>query len=56
MLAPLSDEETTRLLASLLERPLLEAETQATLLTQAAGNPLYAEEYVRLLAHPRRRR
>ena len=50
MLAPLSDEETTRLLASLLERPLLEAETQATLLTQAAGNPLYAEEYVRLLA------
>jgi class 3 adenylate cyclase/tetratricopeptide (TPR) repeat protein len=50
MLAPLSDEETTRLLASLLERPLLEAEIQATLLTQAAGNPLYAEEYVRLLA------
>ncbi len=50
MLAPLSDEETTRLLASLLERPLLEAEAQATLLTQAAGNPLYAEEYVRLLS------
>jgi class 3 adenylate cyclase/tetratricopeptide (TPR) repeat protein len=49
MLAPLSDVETTQLLASLLERPLLRAETQATLLTQAAGNPLYAEEYVRLL-------
>ena len=48
MLAPLSDEETTRLLASLLERPMFEAD-QATLLSQAAGNPLYAEEYVRLL-------
>jgi class 3 adenylate cyclase/tetratricopeptide (TPR) repeat protein len=50
MLAPLSDEETTQLLTALLDRPLLEAETKATLLTQAAGNPLYAEEYVRLLA------
>ena len=50
MLAPLSDEETTRLIAALLESPQLEAETQATLLTQASGNPLYAEEYVRLLA------
>lgn len=50
MLAPLSDADAIRLLASLLERPLLETEMQATLLTQAAGNPLYAEEYVRLLA------
>jgi class 3 adenylate cyclase/tetratricopeptide (TPR) repeat protein len=49
MLAPLSDEETTRLLASLLERPMFDAKIQATLLSQAAGNPLYAEEYVRLL-------
>jgi class 3 adenylate cyclase len=50
MLAPLSEAETTLLLAALLERPLLPAETQARLLTQAAGNPLYAEEYARLLA------
>jgi class 3 adenylate cyclase len=50
LLAPLSDEQTSRLLAGLLERPLLEAEVRAKLLTQAAGNPLYAEEYVRLLA------
>jgi class 3 adenylate cyclase/tetratricopeptide (TPR) repeat protein len=49
-LAPLSDEETTRLLVALLDRTLLEAEVGAKLLTQARGNPLYAEEYVRLLA------
>ncbi len=28
---------------------MLPAETQQTLLTTAAGNPLYAEEYVRML-------
>jgi class 3 adenylate cyclase/tetratricopeptide (TPR) repeat protein len=50
MLAPLSDDQTTRLLAGLLDRPLLEAEVRAKLLTQARGNPLYAEEYVRLVA------
>jgi class 3 adenylate cyclase len=50
VLAPLSEEEATQLLAALLDRPLLDAETQATLLAQAAGNPLYAEEYVRLLS------
>ena len=51
-LAPLSDEETARLLAALLERPLVAAETQAALLAQAAGIPLYAEEYARLLGTP----
>ena len=49
-LAPLSDEETARLVASLLERSLLPAETQQTLLERAGGNPLYAEEFVRLLS------
>ncbi len=48
-LAPLSDEETARLIASLLERAVLPAETQQALLERAGGNPLYAEEFVRLL-------
>jgi class 3 adenylate cyclase/tetratricopeptide (TPR) repeat protein len=49
-LAPLSDEETAKLISSLSERPLLPAETQAALLERAGGNPLYAEQYVRMLA------
>ena len=49
-LAPLTDEETARLLSSLLERAVLPAETQQALLERAGGNPLYAEEFVRLLA------
>jgi class 3 adenylate cyclase/tetratricopeptide (TPR) repeat protein len=48
-LAPLTDKETARLIASLLERAVLPAETQQTLLERAGGNPLYAEEFVRLL-------
>jgi tetratricopeptide (TPR) repeat protein len=49
-LAPLSDEETSTLISSLLERSVLPAETQRVLLERAGGNPLYAEEFVRLLA------
>ena len=49
-LAPLSDEETAVLVSSLLERAVLPAETQQALLERAGGNPLYAEEFVRLLA------
>jgi class 3 adenylate cyclase len=49
-LPPLADEETARLLSSLLETPLLAAETQSELLARAAGNPLYAEQYARMLA------
>jgi tetratricopeptide (TPR) repeat protein len=49
-LAPLSDEETARLISSLLERTVLPADTQRSLLERAGGNPLYAEEFVRLLA------
>jgi tetratricopeptide (TPR) repeat protein len=35
---------------SLLERSLLPAETQQALLERSGGNPLYAEEFVRLLS------
>jgi class 3 adenylate cyclase/tetratricopeptide (TPR) repeat protein len=49
-LAPLSNVETARLLASLLEQAVLPAETQRALLERAGGNPLYAEEFARLLA------
>jgi class 3 adenylate cyclase/tetratricopeptide (TPR) repeat protein len=48
-LSPLSDEETARLIAELLEQALMPAETQAALLARAGGNPLYAEQYVRML-------
>jgi class 3 adenylate cyclase len=49
-LAPLSADDTARLVAALLDQALLPAETQAALLSRAGGNPLYAEEYVRMLA------
>jgi class 3 adenylate cyclase/tetratricopeptide (TPR) repeat protein len=49
-LSPLSEEDTARLVASLLGQELLPAELQAMLLGRAGGNPLYAEEYVRMLA------
>ena len=48
-LSPLSDAETARLVAELLDRSVLPAETQTTVLSHAGGNPLYAEEYVRML-------
>jgi class 3 adenylate cyclase/tetratricopeptide (TPR) repeat protein len=49
-LAPLSDDDTARLIGSLLGRPVLEAGQQALLLARAGGNPLYAEQYVQMLA------
>jgi predicted ATPase len=48
-LAPLSDTDTSRLLASLLDRPLQAAEAQIALLARAGGNPLYAEQYAQML-------
>ncbi len=48
-LSPLSDEDTARLVQALLERPLLDAQTQEALLGRAGGNPLYAEQYARVL-------
>ena len=49
-LAPLSDQDTVRLIGSLLGRPVLEAGQQAALLARAGGNPLYAEQYVQMFA------
>ena len=48
-LSPLSDADTARLVSSLLERAVLPAETQAALLQRAGGNPLYTEQFVRML-------
>src|SRR6266545_1270881 len=52
-LSPLTDEETARLLAVLLETAVLPAESQAALLSRAGGNPLYAEQYARMFAERR---
>jgi class 3 adenylate cyclase/tetratricopeptide (TPR) repeat protein len=49
-LAPLSEAETAQLVSTLLQRAVLPAETQRALLERSGGNPLYAEEFVRLLA------
>jgi predicted ATPase len=49
-LGPLTDEETATLIALLLQRSVLPAKTQETVLERAGGNPLYAEEFVRLLS------
>jgi class 3 adenylate cyclase/tetratricopeptide (TPR) repeat protein len=48
-LAPLSEDETAQLISLLLEQAVLPAEVQALILDRAGGNPLYAEEFVRLL-------
>jgi class 3 adenylate cyclase/tetratricopeptide (TPR) repeat protein len=48
-LSALTGEETARLISALLDQAVLPAETQATLLERAGGNPLYAEEFVRML-------
>ena len=47
-LQPLSDEQTALLLAALLDRPVLAAESQQALLERAGGNPLYAEQFADL--------
>jgi class 3 adenylate cyclase/tetratricopeptide (TPR) repeat protein len=49
-LVPLSDVDTARLIGSLLGRPVLEAGQQTLLLVHAGGNPLFAEQYVQMLA------
>jgi class 3 adenylate cyclase/tetratricopeptide (TPR) repeat protein len=48
-LAPLTEEETARLVSALLETTVIPAELQQPILDRAGGNPLYAEEFVRLL-------
>jgi tetratricopeptide (TPR) repeat protein len=49
-LPPLAAEETARVIAAVLDRPVVAAETQEALLVRAGGNPLYAEQYARMLA------
>ncbi len=48
-LESLTDDETSSFIALLLQKVVLPAETQQTLIERAGGNPLYAEEFVRLL-------
>jgi class 3 adenylate cyclase/tetratricopeptide (TPR) repeat protein len=48
-LSPLSEAETAELVAVLLDQAVLPAETQQAILLRAGGNPLYAEEFVRML-------
>jgi class 3 adenylate cyclase/tetratricopeptide (TPR) repeat protein len=49
-LAPLSDDETSEIITTLLSDAVLPIGLQATVLERAGGNPLYAEEFVRMLA------
>jgi class 3 adenylate cyclase/tetratricopeptide (TPR) repeat protein len=48
-LSPLTPEESGRLLQVLLDRTLLPAQLQSVLLERAGGNPLYAEQFARML-------
>jgi class 3 adenylate cyclase/tetratricopeptide (TPR) repeat protein len=48
-LGPLPEDDTARLVAALLDQAVLPASTQQALLERAGGNPLYAEEFIRML-------
>lgn len=48
-LSALSDVDTTRLVAALLDEAVLSEEVHKLLLEHAGGNPLYAVEFVRML-------
>jgi class 3 adenylate cyclase/tetratricopeptide (TPR) repeat protein len=50
LLPPLSGAESVSLLHALLGRSVIDAEVQESLLEHAGGNPLYAEEFVRMVA------
>jgi class 3 adenylate cyclase/tetratricopeptide (TPR) repeat protein len=49
-LAPLSEQDTAQLIGLLLGQAVSEAGQQAQLLAHAGGNPLFAEQYVAMLA------
>ena len=49
-LTPLSEAETAEVVHAVLERAVLPSEVQAAVLARAGGNPLYAEEFARLVA------
>ena len=48
-LSALSDDETAQLISGRMDSAVLPAELQAALLDRAEGNPLFAEEYIRML-------
>lgn len=48
-LPPLSHSDSARLVTALLEGPALQGEVQEALLARAGGNPLYAEQFCRIL-------
>ncbi|MDP9331172.1 MAG: AAA family ATPase [Actinomycetota bacterium] len=48
-LSPLTESEIATLVSKLLGQALLPAEVQQLILDRAGGNPLYAEEFIRLL-------
>jgi tetratricopeptide (TPR) repeat protein len=48
-LAPLGNEDIARLVGTLMDRAVMPADVQAELLARAGGNPLYAEEFARLV-------
>src|SRR5919204_4435718 len=49
-LSPLTNSETAELVAHLISTTVLSPELEQAVLERAGGNPLYAEEFVRLLA------
>jgi class 3 adenylate cyclase/tetratricopeptide (TPR) repeat protein len=49
-LSPLSEAETGRLVAELVERAVMADTFRETVVARAEGNPLYAEEFARLVA------
>jgi class 3 adenylate cyclase/tetratricopeptide (TPR) repeat protein len=49
-LPPMSEVETSMLISGLLDRAVLPAATHTALLERSGGNPLYAEEFVRMLS------
>jgi AAA ATPase-like protein len=49
-LRPLDDEQTTSLICELLDSPVQSADERQALLERAGGNPLFAEQYVRMLS------
>src|SRR5579864_560091 len=48
-LSPLTQTDTARLVTALLARPVLQREIEEALLTRVGGNPLYAEQFCRIL-------
>jgi class 3 adenylate cyclase/tetratricopeptide (TPR) repeat protein len=49
-LSPLSEQETAELVAYLVTATVLGSDLQQAIVERSGGNPLYAEEFVRLLA------